>query len=118
MRSREVRRLNREAAVHKVGPMLYEQVFLKKIHLNMQNFYGTKANPFFPHSFEISYDKTHEEQELLLAKVGAEALPESCLPYGMKMDDHRTMVVAAFFGYLSFSFCELFRWFPWTLLPT
>uniref|UniRef100_A0A915EJM0 Protein CLP1 homolog n=1 Tax=Ditylenchus dipsaci TaxID=166011 RepID=A0A915EJM0_9BILA len=73
-RSREVRKLSREAVIHK-------------------NFYGTKANPFFPHTFEISYDKPHDQQELLIAKVGADRLPESCLPYGMKIDDHRTMVV-------------------------
>ncbi|KAI1724521.1 mRNA cleavage and polyadenylation factor CLP1 p-loop domain-containing protein [Ditylenchus destructor] len=73
-RSREVRRASRDSAVHK-------------------NFYGTKNNPFFPHSFEISYDKPQEEQELIIAKIGAERLPDSCLPYGMKIEDHRTMVV-------------------------
>jgi len=73
-RSREVRSQARHAATYR-------------------NFYGTKSCPYFPHSFEISYGKPTDEQELLLAKVGVEQLPESCLPKGMKVEDHRMTVV-------------------------
>ena len=74
-RSREVRRLIREAAIHK-------------------HFYGTKIHPYFPHAIEICYNRPADEQELIIAKIGAEQLPDSCLPYGMKVEDHRTMVVS------------------------
>ena len=58
----------------------------------MQYFYGTRSSPLFPHSFEISYDKPAEEQELQIAKIGAEQLPDSCLPVGMVLEDHRLQV--------------------------
>jgi len=73
-RSKEARSAARQAAIHR-------------------NFYGTKACTYFPHSFEISYDKPNEEQELLLARIGVEQLPDSCLPIGMKVEDHRMTVV-------------------------
>lgn len=56
--------------------------------------YGTKSSPFYPKSVEISYDKTDEEQELLIAKIGAEQLPDSCLPVGMVIEDHRLQIVS------------------------
>ncbi|CAD5230204.1 unnamed protein product [Bursaphelenchus xylophilus] len=57
-------------------------------------FYGTKAQPFYPRSFEFIYDKPREELELKLARIGVDALPASCLPYGMAPDEHQTMVEA------------------------
>ncbi|KAL7070019.1 hypothetical protein ACQ4LE_011159 [Meloidogyne hapla] len=66
----------------------------KAIH---RYFYGTKSSPFFPHSFELSYDKTGDEQELILYKIGAEQIPDSCLPIGMVIEDHRTQVVSVSF---------------------
>jgi len=73
-RTREVRAACRQFTIHR-------------------NFYGTKANPNFPHSCEISYDKPPEEMDLIVAKIGAEKLPDSCLPFGMKPEDERTKVV-------------------------
>uniref|UniRef100_A0A914GTW9 Protein CLP1 homolog n=1 Tax=Globodera rostochiensis TaxID=31243 RepID=A0A914GTW9_GLORO len=73
-RSQEIRTAGRRNAMHRY-------------------FYGTKSSPFYPHSFELSYDKAADEQELLLAKVGAEQLPASCVPVGMVLEDHRTQVV-------------------------
>jgi hypothetical protein len=70
-----------------------------------RNFYGTKSYPYFPHSFEISYGKPVDEQELLLAKVGVEQLPESCLPKGMKVEDHRMTVSE--FGLTLFYVCSI-----------
>jgi len=47
---------------------------------------------FSPYSFEFSYDKIGDEQELSLYKIGAEQIPDSCLPIGMVVEDHRTQV--------------------------
>ncbi|CAD5225586.1 unnamed protein product [Bursaphelenchus okinawaensis] len=55
-------------------------------------FYGTKAQPFYPRSFEFVYDKPKEEWDLKVARIGVDALPSSCLPYGMAPDEHQTMV--------------------------
>ncbi|CAK5088449.1 unnamed protein product [Meloidogyne enterolobii] len=63
----------------------------KAIH---RYFYGTKSLRFSPYSFEFSYDKTGDEQELSLYKIGAEQIPDSCLPIGMVVEDHRTQVVS------------------------
>ena len=73
-----------------------------------RNFYGTKSCPYFPHSFEISYGKPADEQELLLAKVGVEQLPESCLPKGMKVEDHR-MTVSEFVNAVPLAFQSIFN---------
>jgi len=73
-RSQEVRIAARNAAIHR-------------------NFYGTRQSAFYPHLFEFSYDKPADEIELQIAKIGAEAVPESLLPVGMKIEDHRTQVV-------------------------
>ncbi|OZC07911.1 Pre-mRNA cleavage complex II protein Clp1 [Onchocerca flexuosa] len=67
-RSKEVRTSSRNAAVHKY-------------------FYGTRAVPLYPHTFELSFD------EVQFCKIGCERLPIECLPFGMKIDDHRTKVV-------------------------
>ncbi|MFH4973785.1 hypothetical protein AB6A40_000494 [Gnathostoma spinigerum] len=67
-RSREMRIASRNAAVHKY-------------------FYGTRASPLYPHSFDVNFD------EVLICKIGGEKLPIECLPFGMKLEDHRTKVV-------------------------
>uniref|UniRef100_A0AC35FIH2 Protein CLP1 homolog n=1 Tax=Panagrolaimus sp. PS1159 TaxID=55785 RepID=A0AC35FIH2_9BILA len=56
-------------------------------------FYGTKQAPFHPFTIEFSYGKPDEEQELYIAKVGTDKLPDSCIPFGMEIEDHRTKVV-------------------------
>uniref|UniRef100_A0AC34F8L1 Protein CLP1 homolog n=1 Tax=Panagrolaimus sp. ES5 TaxID=591445 RepID=A0AC34F8L1_9BILA len=56
-------------------------------------FYGTKQSPFHPFTIEFSYAKLDEEQELYIARVGTDKLPDSCLPFGMTVEDHRTKVV-------------------------
>jgi polyribonucleotide 5'-hydroxyl-kinase len=56
-------------------------------------FYGTRQSPFHPFTIEFSYAKPDEEQELFIAKVGTDKLPDSCLPFGMTVEDHRTKVV-------------------------
>lgn len=55
-------------------------------------FYGTKQSSFHPFTIELSYAKPEEEQDLFIAKVGTEKLPDSCLPFGVTVEDHRTKV--------------------------
>ncbi|KAF7638856.1 hypothetical protein Mgra_00001665 [Meloidogyne graminicola] len=86
-RPQEMRIASRRRAIHRVS-----------------YFYGTKSSPFFPHSFEISYDKTADEQELILYKIGAEQIPASCLPIGMVLEDHRTQVFLERFNVVTVSF--------------
>ncbi|CAI4231496.1 unnamed protein product [Auanema sp. JU1783] len=50
-------------------------------------FYGTRSNKFYPHTFEMSFS------EIILCKIGTDKLPDSCLPFGVKQDDHQTKVV-------------------------
>ncbi|CAG9859653.1 unnamed protein product [Phyllotreta striolata] len=50
-------------------------------------FYGTPRNSLYPHSFELKFT------EVKIYKIGAPALPDSCLPLGMKADDHMTKLV-------------------------
>lgn len=51
-------------------------------------FYGTPKNSLYPHSFDVKWS------EVKIFKIGAPALPDSCLPLGMKAEDHLTKVVA------------------------
>ncbi|KFD64319.1 hypothetical protein M514_09924 [Trichuris suis] len=51
-------------------------------------FYGTAQQPFFPHSFDISFS------EVLIFKIGAPILPDSCMPLGMKAEDTSTKIVS------------------------
>ncbi|VDN59708.1 unnamed protein product, partial [Dracunculus medinensis] len=67
-RSREMRISARNAAVHKY-------------------FYGSRALPYYPHTFELSFD------EVSICKVGAQQIPAECLPFGMKIDDLKTRVI-------------------------
>ncbi|KAK0393448.1 hypothetical protein QR680_000216 [Steinernema hermaphroditum] len=50
-------------------------------------FYGTRQISYNPFRIVISFD------DLIIAKIGTERLPESCMPHGMKTTDHRMMVV-------------------------
>ncbi|CAG9813536.1 unnamed protein product [Phaedon cochleariae] len=50
-------------------------------------FYGTVRNSLYPHSFDVKFS------EVKICKIGAPALPDSCLPLGMKADDHMTKLV-------------------------
>lgn len=50
-------------------------------------FYGTPWSRLNPYTFEVNFS------DVLLAKIGTEQLPESCLPFGAKVEDHKTKVV-------------------------
>lgn len=50
-------------------------------------FYGTPKNSLYPHSFDIKWS------EIKIYKIGAPALPDSCLPVGTKAEDHLTKLV-------------------------
>lgn len=50
-------------------------------------FYGTPKNSLYPHSFDVKWS------EIKIYKIGAPALPDSCLPLGMKAKDHLTKLV-------------------------
>lgn len=42
----------------------------------------------YPHSFDVKWS------DVKIFKIGAPALPDSCLPLGMKAEDHLTKIVA------------------------
>lgn len=50
-------------------------------------FYGDYIHKLCPHSFPLTFDN------VIVAKIGAEALPDSCLPFGMKLENCKTKVV-------------------------
>uniref|UniRef100_A0A8R1E633 Clp1 domain-containing protein n=1 Tax=Caenorhabditis japonica TaxID=281687 RepID=A0A8R1E633_CAEJA len=50
-------------------------------------FYGTRSNNLYPFTFDVPFD------DVTLCKIGAEQLPESCLPIGMEIENHETKVV-------------------------
>ncbi|GMT19095.1 hypothetical protein PFISCL1PPCAC_10392 [Pristionchus fissidentatus] len=68
-RSKEMRATSRSERIHKY-------------------FYGTPWSRLNPYTFEVNFS------DILIAKIGAERLPESCLPFGTKVDDHNTKVVS------------------------
>uniref|UniRef100_A0A336MQF3 Protein CLP1 homolog n=1 Tax=Culicoides sonorensis TaxID=179676 RepID=A0A336MQF3_CULSO len=51
-------------------------------------FYGTAKAPLYPHSFDVKWN------EMKVVKIGAPALPDSCMPLGMKAEDNMTKIVA------------------------
>ncbi|KAL1115892.1 hypothetical protein AAG570_006181 [Ranatra chinensis] len=51
-----------------------------------QYFYGGRS-PLHPHSFDVRWS------DIKVFKVGAPALPDSCMPLGMKAEDHMTKLV-------------------------
>lgn len=50
-------------------------------------FYGHRS-PLYPHSFDVKWS------DLKIYKIGAPALPDSCMPLGMKAEDNMTKLVA------------------------
>lgn len=50
-------------------------------------FYGLRT-PLYPHSFDVRFPDTK------IYKIGAPALPDSCMPLGMKAEDNLTKLVA------------------------
>lgn len=50
-------------------------------------FYGTRSNNLFPFTFDINFN------DVTLCKIGAEQLPDSCLPFGMEVENHEMKVV-------------------------
>jgi len=69
-------------------------------------FYGLRT-PLFPHSFDVRYS------DVKIYKIGAPALPDSCMPLGMKAEDNLTKLVAVTPGKIS----NLSLVFKQTLLP-
>lgn len=49
-------------------------------------FYG-KRTPLYPHSFDVKWS------DIQIRKVGAPALPDSCMPLGMKADGNKTKLL-------------------------
>ncbi|CAL2037035.1 unnamed protein product [Caenorhabditis brenneri] len=50
-------------------------------------FYGTRNSSLFPFTFDLSFD------DVVMCKVGTEKLPDSCLPFGMEVENHEMKVV-------------------------
>uniref|UniRef100_A0A1I7TLF7 Protein CLP1 homolog n=1 Tax=Caenorhabditis tropicalis TaxID=1561998 RepID=A0A1I7TLF7_9PELO len=50
-------------------------------------FYGTRTTNLFPFTFDISFNA------VTLCKIGAEQLPDSCIPFGMEVENHEEKVV-------------------------
>lgn len=50
-------------------------------------FYGLKS-PLYPHLFDVKWS------DVKIFKIGAPALPDSCMPLGMKAEDNMTKLVA------------------------
>lgn len=65
--------------------------FKRYLFLFFQYFYGNRSAVQHPFVIEFSYAKSNET--LLIAKVGTDKLPDSCLPVGVTVEDHRTKVV-------------------------
>ncbi|KAK6019829.1 Pre-mRNA cleavage complex II protein Clp1 [Ostertagia ostertagi] len=53
-------------------------------------FYGVHSNPYFPFTYEMGF------ADVIFCKIGTEKLPESCLPFGSKVEDHQTKIYKAF----------------------
>ena len=56
-------------------------------------FYGTRFVQLYPRFYEFTYDCPLDQLELRVVRIGVEALPSSCLPYGMNADENQTMVL-------------------------
>lgn len=50
-------------------------------------FYGGSRSPLYPHRFEVKWS------DVKIFKIGAPALPDSCMPLGMKAQDNMTKMV-------------------------
>ncbi|KRY66456.1 Protein CLP1 -like protein, partial [Trichinella pseudospiralis] len=86
-RSREMRIASRRARIH-------------------EYFYGSTQQPYYPHTFEVSF------ADVLIFKIGAPMLPDSCMPLGMKAEDTSLKIVPVtpsnelLNHILAVSFCE------------
>ncbi|XP_067010563.1 protein CLP1 homolog [Anabrus simplex] len=54
-------------------------------------FYGLRS-PLYPHSFDVRFT------DVKIYKIGAPALPDSCMPLGMKAEDNLTKLVSVACG--------------------
>jgi len=50
-------------------------------------FYGQRST-LYPHSFDVRF------ADIKVFKIGAPALPDSCMPLGMKAEDNMTKLVS------------------------
>jgi polyribonucleotide 5'-hydroxyl-kinase len=50
-------------------------------------FYGSVRCPLYPHSFDVPFS------DIKIYKIGAPALPDSCMPLGMKAEDSMTKLI-------------------------
>lgn len=68
-------------------------------------FYG-KRSPLYPHSFDVKWS------DIQICKVGAPALPDSCMPLGMKAEGNKTKLLtiqpsqSILHHILAVTFCE------------
>lgn len=68
---------------------------------------GSAVTQFYPHSFDVPF------AQMKIFKIGAPAIPDSCLPLGMKAEDNQTKLVlmppghALLHHILSLTFCPL-----------
>lgn len=68
-------------------------------------FYGRRT-PFYPHSFDVKWS------DIQICKVGAPALPDSCMPLGMKAEGNKTKLLpiqpslSILHHILALTFCE------------
>lgn len=53
----------------------------------IRNYFYGKRTPFYPHSFDVKFS------DIQIYKVGAPALPDSCMPLGMKADNNKTKLL-------------------------
>lgn len=51
-------------------------------------FYGTRSNTLFPFNYDIAF------KDVQMCKIGTEQLPDSCLPFGMEVENHELKVVS------------------------
>lgn len=65
-------------------------------------FYGGKI-PLHPFSFDVKWS------DLRVFKIGAPALPDSCMPLGMKPEDNMTKLVAVQPGKILFRYKGIIR---------
>ncbi|VDN42536.1 unnamed protein product [Gongylonema pulchrum] len=72
---------------------------LSKCIVSFQYFYGTRAAPLYPHTFEIAFD------EVQICKIGGERLPIECLPFAID----QTVLTTNVFGFLVITGVDMAR---------
>lgn len=69
-------------------------------------FYGKSKSQLYPHSFDVKWS------DIQICKVGAPALPDSCMPLGMKAEGNKTKLLpiqpsnSILHHILAMTFCE------------